>query len=145
MPVIKAYCLRSQTSKAPRGGVIIFFFLSAFLISGPFLTRPRTSLHWRSWLAYWTRRLCRIVPLYYLVLLAAFYFHLNPFHHHPPSSVLFEHLSFQDGWSIFWTIAVEMRFYFVLPILLIPMAWVLQTIKHGHLILGLAILTWLAA
>jgi peptidoglycan/LPS O-acetylase OafA/YrhL len=129
---------------AGRGGVVIFFFLSAFLISGPFLNRQRTSLHWRSWLAYWIRRLCRIVPLYFLVLFAAFYFHLNPFNGSPPSSVFLKHLFFQEGWSVFWTIVVEMRFYFVLPFLLIPMAWVLQTTKHGRLFLGLAILTWLA-
>lgn len=128
---------------AGRGGVVIFFFLSAFLISAPFLQSPRATLQWRSWLGYGVRRLMRIVPLYYLVLVAAFYFHLNPFDKDASSSALLGHLSFRQGWSLFWTIVVEMRFYLVLPVLLLLIAGVSVTVKHGRVLSGLAALAWI--
>jgi peptidoglycan/LPS O-acetylase OafA/YrhL len=133
---------------AGRGGVVLFFFLSAYLLSGPFLRNPRTGLTWQSWATYWVRRFFRIVPLYYLVLIALFLVGASPFNALTSSdrslpSLLIQHLSFQKGLSVFWTIIVEVRFYVVLPFLIMLMAAVRRTLKAGRLLLLLIGFLWI--
>jgi len=133
---------------AGRGGVVLFFFLSAYLLSGPFLHNPQTGLTWQSWAKYWVRRFFRIVPLYYFVLIALFLMNASPFNaltsSEPSlSSLLIQHLSFQKGLSVFWTIIVEVRFYVVLPFLIMFMAIVRKTLKAGRLLLLLMGFLWI--
>jgi len=131
---------------AGRAGVVLFFFLSAFLISGPFFREPRKALTWQAWPAYGSRRLFRIVPLYFLVLVAFFLLALAPLDNPSWSEnahLLEQHLTFQKGLSVFWTIIVEMRFYVVLPVLLILSAIVLAKLKNGGVVLILLAGFWI--
>lgn len=131
---------------AGRAGVVLFFFLSAFLISGPFFREPRKALTWQAWPAYGSRRLFRIVPLYFLALIALFLLGLAPLNNPSWSEnthLLAQHLTFQKGFSVFWTIIVEMRFYVVLPILLILSAVVLAKLKNGGVVLILLAGFWI--
>ena len=80
---------------AGRGGVILFFFLSAFLLSGPFLRNLERALSWREWATYAIRRVCRIVPLYDGVVLVVFVLGFYPFGETRALSVLFRHLAFR--------------------------------------------------
>ena len=132
---------------AGRAGVVLFFFLSAFLISGPFFRDPRKALTWQAWTTYGLRRLFRIVPLYYAVLLALFCAAIEPLNRSPLSAnarLLALHLTFQKGSSVFWTIVVEMRFYLVLPLILILSALVLEKLKNGRFVLVLTGCLWIA-
>jgi peptidoglycan/LPS O-acetylase OafA/YrhL len=132
---------------AGRAGVVLFFFLSAFLISGPFFSDSRKALTWQAWTTYGLRRLFRIVPLYFLVLLALFCAHIEPFDGSSLSDnarLLGLHLTFEKGSSVFWTIIVEMRFYVVLPFLLIVSALVLEKFKHGRSVLLVTGGLWIA-
>jgi len=132
---------------AGRAGVVLFFFLSAFLISGPFFSDPRKAFTWQAWATYGLRRLFRIVPLYFVVLLALFYADFEPFNHFSLSAdarLLGLHLTFEKGSSVFWTIIVEMRFYLVLPFLLILSAIVLHKFKNGRFVLILIGCLWIA-
>ena len=132
---------------AGRAGVVLFFFLSAFLISGPFFRDQRKALTWQAWTTYGLRRLLRIVPLYFAVLLALFCADIEPFNRSTLStnaSLLAQHLIFQKGSSVFWTIVVEMRFYLVLPLLLIVSALVLKRLKNGRFVLILVGCLWIA-
>jgi peptidoglycan/LPS O-acetylase OafA/YrhL len=132
---------------AGRAGVVLFFFLSAFLLSGPFFRDPRKALTWQAWTTYGVRRLFRIVPLYFAVLLVLFWADLEPFNRHRWSAnvhLLVQHLTFQKGLSVFWTIIVEMRFYVVLPFLLIVSALVLRKVKNGPIVLILIGGLWIA-
>jgi peptidoglycan/LPS O-acetylase OafA/YrhL len=133
---------------AGRAGVVLFFFLSAFLISGPFFRDPRKALTWQAWTTYGLRRLFRILPLYYAVLFALFCAALEPLNRSSLSAnarLLALHVTFQKGLSVFWTIVVEMRFYLVLPLLLILSALVLQKLKNGRFVLVLTGCLWIAA
>lgn len=132
---------------AGRGGVILFFFLSACLLSGPFFAQAGKALTWRAWVHYGSRRLVRIVPLYYLVVLVLWVSHLNPFNEldrGARSALLIQHLTFQTGMSVFWSIISEVRFYVVLPILLIFTAIVREKLKLGRLPVLLIGSCWVA-
>ncbi|MGV3533349.1 MAG: acyltransferase family protein [Chthoniobacteraceae bacterium] len=92
-------------------GVLLFFVLSAFLLTFLFFIQPKENLaHPTTWLNYVLRRFLRIFPLYTLAVLAMAWVH--------PDFVradVFNHLLLKDGQEHFWTIAVEVKYYFILP------------------------------
>jgi peptidoglycan/LPS O-acetylase OafA/YrhL len=122
-------------------GVNLFFVLSAFLLSLPFLAAgsggPPVSLR-----RYATRRALRILPLYYAIVLVAtlvtastpamgmralpYLFFLNGF-----GDLALPMPPFSNVW---WSLATEMQFYLVLPLL--PLA---IRSRRGRVI-GLAVL-----
>ncbi len=106
-------------------GVYLFFVLSGFLLTLPFLVDRGGSLMGAgTWQKYFMRRVLRIYPAYLAVLL--FYLILSQvFGFIPESSDVFyditaflHHLALLDGKSVFWTIPVEMKFYMVLPVVI---------------------------
>jgi peptidoglycan/LPS O-acetylase OafA/YrhL len=102
-------------------GVHLFFVLSAFLLTRQFLERPPKPLtSVRYWTTYAVRRGMRIYPLYTVALLATT---LSPFVSWalagPKPLSIPRHLMLLDGHKILWTIPVEMKFYALLPGLLI--------------------------
>lgn len=87
-------------------GVWLFFVLSSFLLTNIFMHK---GFNYKSILSYITGRVIRILPLYAFTLLAY---------------SAFGYFSLQDAFTIFkmnapwghlWTIAVEFKFYFILP------------------------------
>jgi peptidoglycan/LPS O-acetylase OafA/YrhL len=92
-------------------GVMIFFALSGYLMGALYLNRKfRPAPVWE----YVARRIARVGPLYYLVVLMA----LGVFLFAPafvvyevtPANVI-QHLGFVSGVSVLWTIPVEIQFY----------------------------------
>lgn len=110
--------------KLPWGsaGVQLFFVLSGFLITG-ILLRCRTSVARLSALrAFYVRRILRIFPLFYCVLLLAYVLNIEPvretvFWHLPYlSNFYFFSIGRWDGdISHFWSLAVEEQFYLFWP------------------------------
>lgn len=96
-------------------GVILFFFLSAFLLSRPFFHKPELVYDTQKWLNYFIRRFLRIIPLYYIVVLLDFYFH-NAQILPTDKQELIDHLLFIKGNGVYWSVPVELKFYLVLPI-----------------------------
>tara|TARA_R110001583_G_scaffold185149_1_gene345099 strand:+ start:3534 stop:4580 length:1047 start_codon:yes stop_codon:yes gene_type:complete len=108
-----------------KSGVYLFFLLSAFLLTLPLL-RQGNKIFTRQFMShYWQRRFFRIYPLFALYLLIALvssYILLTfldkkniglPFHLDLQS--FFSHLFLQEGKGVTWSIAVEFKFYFILP------------------------------
>jgi peptidoglycan/LPS O-acetylase OafA/YrhL len=99
-------------------GVYLFFVLSAFLLTFQFYAKPREELvAGRTWRDYAFRRFLRIFPLYTVVLLAMIAMEKLSF------TDLWTHLLLQDGKRVFWTIAVEVKFYMLLPLLVLALFW----------------------
>jgi peptidoglycan/LPS O-acetylase OafA/YrhL len=117
-------------------GVDVFFVLSAFLLSSPFL-RSRATGQVVSLRRYFWRRALRILPAYYaqiIVLLAAGALGATWAWREPTlPSVLAHALLWLDAWPrvhpqvpLWWTLPVEVGFYLLLPLfarLLRPGRW----------------------
>ena len=108
-----------------KSGVYLFFVLSSFLLTSAFVNKGMAAFRKEFLLNYVVRRFFRIYPLYLLYLLLAL----------GTSSMLwdsrgtrpigipifltledfFRHLLLTRNFSITWSIAVEFRYYFLLP------------------------------
>lgn len=101
-------------------GVWLFFVLSAFLLTRPFLLHPTKDLYDRNtWIHYFARRFLRIFPLYSFMLVVS-YLSTTFTGLGIPFSIsgaeLISHLFLQAGKSILWSIPPEFVFYFFLPL-----------------------------
>ena len=115
-----------------RHGVYLFFALSAFLLTRPFVAREAPALRdGRVWLRYALRRILRIYPLYGFVLACDFAAtRLGP----PPALAftampldsLIGHLALRQGRGLYWTIPVEFAYYLVLPLVVVGFAAALR-------------------
>jgi len=104
-----------------KAGVFLFFILSAYLldrqIALAFLNQKANSAYWKR---YFFRRFFRIYPLYFVALLTYFFFNfidfiptkINEFSYVP------EHLFLLEGKTIFWSIPVEFKYYFLSPLIM---------------------------
>jgi peptidoglycan/LPS O-acetylase OafA/YrhL len=100
-------------------GVYLFFSLSAFLLTYQFCIRPAEELFKPGvWGEYFFRRFMRIFPLYALVLCAT-HWRVQSF----SLDDVRNHLLLLSGERHFWTILVEVKYYLILPLLLIVLAW----------------------
>ena len=111
-----------------KSGVFLFFVLSSFLLTLPFIKKGENAQNKTFLLNYLFRRFFRIYPLYFLYLLLALVTSLTIwklFDHHTPVGIPFvlsfneflEHLFLLQGKGVTWSILVEFRYYFILPIL----------------------------
>lgn len=132
-------------------GVALFFVLSGFLLSIPFWRTQRAGKS-ADVKTYAIRRLARILPAYYVCLflliwgkglLAGSWPSINDILSH----VLFLHnLKDDNVLNInppFWTLAVEMQFYLLLPLLFVVLRRLSQGVSFG-IVLFLCVGTYLA-
>lgn len=101
-------------------GVWLFFTLSAFLLLGPFVADPQRIRRGRALRHYAKRRVQRILPTYYFILLATFVLTQWDLER------LVEHLLFLRGDNVFWTIPQEMLFYVILPLIPAAHLWLFR-------------------
>jgi len=110
-------------------GVALFFVLSGFLLSMPFWREAHGSGPPVDVRNYFVRRLARILPAYYLCLFGLLAILLARGHAPSINNVL-SHIVFlynlNDSHILslnapFWTLAVEMQFYLLLPFLMLPL------------------------
>ncbi|HEY7418069.1 MAG TPA: acyltransferase, partial [Ktedonobacteraceae bacterium] len=120
-------------------GVTLFFVLSGFLLFRPYvkaLLFPDTD--WPSTWRFYLRRALRILPVYYIslialaIILAPNYFNLD----HARQWLLFLTLfmdssarTYQQINGPFWTLAVEWQFYLLLPFIALGMALLVNRFK----------------
>jgi peptidoglycan/LPS O-acetylase OafA/YrhL len=108
-------------------GVTLFFYLSGFVISYPFVRSAAGAGAPPSWRAFAWRRFIKIVPSYALSIAVAYalgYAQIQPGAAPFPDVVthlLFIHTWFPDRFGsingVLWTLAVEVEFYCVFPLM----------------------------
>lgn len=127
-------------------GVFLFFVLSAFLLTRNLVEKGKAGgLNLPLWRGYFIRRTTRIYPLYSMALLftlASTAFGWGFFKDMQAGDVL-DHLILAAGKAHFWTIAVECKFYLVLPVLIILYFHVFR--RHRGLFLAFLVVLALAA
>lgn len=110
-----------------KSGVYLFFLLSSFLLTLPFLEKGKSAFTFRPMANYFVRRFFRIYPLFIFYLLTCVlgtwlvvrFDVATPLGGIPFAlswSELLDHLLLQKGYSVTWSIPVEFRYYFVLPL-----------------------------
>ena len=124
---------------AGRTGVTLFFVISGFLLSIPWLRALRSSdVAMPSLKNYYAARVLRIVPLYYLAVFMAcvVYGYWNAgFKAFTFQFIGFEIFPFSVVW---WTLVTEVQFYLVLPLLI----WLLASSGKSRLFLLLVLILW---
>lgn len=130
--------------------VYLFFALSGYLVGGPWVRALLAGTPLPNVRDYAVRRICRILPLYWVVLLAALILL------RPPSvgpGVIALHVFLLQGfvpstetlvYVVLWTLAVEAQFYVALPLV----SWLIRRTRRRPLdarvaLAGLA-LVWVA-
>lgn len=106
-------------------GVDLFFIISGFLITYLLIVEKQETGK-ISFKKFYIRRSLRILPLYYLIILLAYYL----FHNTHPETDFVSHLFFfgnfslitNNSWTItplnpLWSICIEEHFYLVVPLL----------------------------
>lgn len=119
-------------------GVFLFFILSSFLLTYPFLIKQEKSFERNALINFSYRRFFRIYPLFVLYLLVALAssYVLPGVLNRPESGIPFyltpieflKHVFLQQGKGVTWSILVEFRYYFVLPLL----AYLYAVVFRGH-------------
>lgn len=117
-----------------KSGVYLFFLLSSFLLTMPLLRKGKEILTIPVMSHYWQRRFFRIYPLYTVYLLAAVFssWGYSFFGGITKAGIPFSldlqgfasHLLLQQGKSVTWSIAVEFKFYFVLPFFVFAITYI---------------------
>lgn len=116
-----------------KSGVFLFFLLSSFLLTLPLLRKGKDIFTFPVMSHYWQRRFFRIYPLYtlYLLLGVVSTWFLVTFIGKSGRGIPFEltwfeflkHLALLEGKGVGWSIAVEFKFYFILPILVLVVVY----------------------
>jgi peptidoglycan/LPS O-acetylase OafA/YrhL len=133
---------------AGASGVTLFFVLSGFLLFIPFCKAFLIETKWPSTISFYLRRAFRILPGYYVVLLALLLISHPEFLHvnHWQDLALFFTLfmdatprTFQQINGPFWTLAVEWQFYLLLPLLMIAFSLLVLRIPRRWRVYALVV------
>lgn len=113
---------------AGKYGVYLFFTLSSFLLSLPLLGKADLFSK-ATWVRYAKRRFSRIYPLFAAVLTINYLLHaffgLDLYIYHSPVEII-KALLLIEGKGVFWSIAVEFKYYLLLPFVVIIFRKVLK-------------------
>jgi peptidoglycan/LPS O-acetylase OafA/YrhL len=106
-------------SGAGKMGVYLFFILSAYLLDRQIAVAiSMKSASMAFWKNYFLRRFLRVYPLFFIALV--FFFLLSSFGYTTAIDQISDiplHLILIKGESIFWSIPVEFKYYFLSPII----------------------------
>lgn len=112
-----------------KSGVFLFFLLSSFLLSRALIKKGKSAFSFAAMSLYAERRFFRIYPLYitYLLLALISTFLLSTLFGLENKGIPFsldtleflKHLTLLEGKGVTWSITVEFKFYFLLPIIIL--------------------------
>lgn len=108
-------------------GVWLFFVLSSFLLTLQFLDKKEESLlSAKLWLNYLIRRFFRIYPLFIIVMVVSWVLSGSGYFVMGGVNDLVSRLTLQAAKGVEWSILVEFRYYLVLPIIVLLIAYPLR-------------------
>jgi peptidoglycan/LPS O-acetylase OafA/YrhL len=122
-------------------GVTLFFVLSGFLLFLPFAKALLFERKWPSTRQFYSRRVFRTLPAYYLALILIVLLsqrqYLQPQHWQELGLfvVMFmdsSQATFKQLNAPFWTLAIEWQYYLLLPWLVLGMRQVVWRVKQGY-------------
>jgi peptidoglycan/LPS O-acetylase OafA/YrhL len=131
-------------------GVAVFFVLSGFLLSYPWLRQLRTGSRRDSLGRYAFKRVLRIVPVYWVAVVAALVLVRQNADTSLPRAIdaflmidMYRDGSLLEGLTQMWSLATEVAFYVSLPVLmaLLVGAVARSQWRPGRMLAGLAALT----
>ena len=120
-------------------GVTLFFVISGFLLSIPWLRAMQSpDVAMPSLKNYYAARVLRIVPLYYLAVFMACV--VSGYWNAGFKAFTFQFIGFEifPFSVVWWTLVTEVQFYLVLPLLI----WLLASGGKSRLILLLVLILW---
>lgn len=122
---------------AGNSGVNLFFVLSGFLLSRPFIVSLRGGAPVHVGRYFWARAL-RILPLYYLAVLAAWMLSGNA---NALKGLLFIPIGFEvfPYSVVWWSLSTEVQFYLLLPLLFLALGS-----RVWRVAMLLVLMVWLA-
>jgi peptidoglycan/LPS O-acetylase OafA/YrhL len=124
---------------AGRTGVTLFFVISGFLLSIPWLRAMQSpDVAMPSLKNYYAARVLRIVPLYYLAVFMACV--VSGYWNAGFKAFTFQFIGFEifPFSVVWWTLVTEVQFYLVLPLLI----WLLASSGKSRLFLLLVLILW---
>lgn len=131
-----------QTGKS---GVFLFFILSAYLLDRQIalaIKNNKADLHY--WFNYLFRRFMRIYPLFLFALIFNYWLRTQGLTYGIVMTgwpEIWKHLTLQKMNGVFWSIAVEFKYYFVSPIIMI---FISKIIKWNTVNVTLLLITVIA-
>jgi peptidoglycan/LPS O-acetylase OafA/YrhL len=97
-------------------GVLLFFMLSGFVLTLPFADHPERMFKWSAAAQFVVNRALRIVPIFVVaVLFMSWLFGKN-------WVWVLKNVSFYGGWEHLWSVAEEVRFYALFPVVIAGLA-----------------------
>jgi peptidoglycan/LPS O-acetylase OafA/YrhL len=132
-------------------GVAIFFVLSGLLLSLPYWRAILRGAPLPETKRYLWRRLCRIVPAYYAILLVVYLLRPGTYTLYGAVDFLlhftflhtFSDESYKSVYPLLWTIGIEFQFYLILPVMMAALSGCYRRLGGLLTIAGLFLSTWL--
>ncbi|KAG7378412.1 hypothetical protein PHYPSEUDO_010112 [Phytophthora pseudosyringae] len=136
--------------------VDVFFVLSAFLLTmineskiRKLITNKASGREWAAVLLdYFIKRIMRVYPLFALVAFvltampeATRTHYYNLAHYNIKSWSLWDILTFKRRYYLFWTMPIEITYYFLIPVLLVGFCFLNNVVKVKRAVIGL-LYTW---
>ena len=115
-------------------GVMLFFVLSGYVLSLPYVENPRKIRSHSEVARYFINRILRLAPVFWLAVLLITWL--------KSESVgwFFLNASFYAGWSHLWSVAEEARFYVLFPLVLWMLSITSSRLAQMMVVLSLLIL-----
>lgn len=107
-------------------GVHLFFFLSGFVITWPFVRALVTGTQSPDWRHFYWRRGIKILPSYWISIIIAYALGYAQLQGNSPVADIVSHLLFIHTWwpetagainGVLWTLAIEVEFYLLFPLI----------------------------
>lgn len=117
-------------------GVLLFFTLSGFVLSLPYIEYPARCLDLREVARFIVNRSLRIFPIYAVAVLVIRWQRVESW----PWAL--ENLSLQSGWLHLWSVAEEARFYALFPAVLAILALLPNRRARMVALAGMIVAAW---